>query len=204
MRLGHLHLEPTARSPGISASLLARFDAAKRVRIVNSRHSGELVALNADVVGYSALVADDVDATSATMTEYRHLVETEIAENGGTLANFVGDSFMAIFNEAMAGLRTAIAITTAIEEHNATGEIMCLVEEPAVYKTVRKKVIKTPATTRTVEIPAEYKTVKVNKLVKAAEQDGASVVCGIKTVFHETRQTGNNLVAGIQCDVVIG
>jgi adenylate cyclase len=77
------------------------------------------VALNADVVGYSALVADDVDATSATMTEYRHLVETEIAENGGTLANFVGDSFMAIFNEAMAGLRTAIAITTAIEEHNA-------------------------------------------------------------------------------------
>ena len=43
---------------------------------------------------------------------------------------------------------------------NATGEIMCLVEVPAEYDTVRKKVIKTPATTRTIEIPAEYTTVK--------------------------------------------
>jgi peptidoglycan hydrolase-like protein with peptidoglycan-binding domain len=42
----------------------------------------------------------------------------------------------------------------------ATGEIMCLVEEPAVYKTISKRVVKTPATTRTVEIPAEYTTVK--------------------------------------------
>lgn len=43
---------------------------------------------------------------------------------------------------------------------NATGEIMCLVEEPAVYKTVRKRVVKSPATTKEAEIPAEYKTVK--------------------------------------------
>jgi hypothetical protein len=42
----------------------------------------------------------------------------------------------------------------------ATGEIMCLVEEPAVYTTVTKRVLKTPATTRTVDIPAEYTTVK--------------------------------------------
>nr|MDJ0499047.1 tetratricopeptide repeat protein [Acidimicrobiia bacterium] len=86
---------------------------------MNSKHSGEFVALNADVVGYSALVADDVDATSATMTEYRTLVEAHIAESGGTLASFVGDSFMAIFDDAMAGLRTAIAITTAVETSNA-------------------------------------------------------------------------------------
>lgn len=42
----------------------------------------------------------------------------------------------------------------------ATGEIMCLVEEPDIYKTVTKKVLKTPATTKKVEIPAEYKTIK--------------------------------------------
>jgi hypothetical protein len=41
-----------------------------------------------------------------------------------------------------------------------TGEIMCLVEEPAVYTTVTRQVLKTPATSRTVEIPAEYTTVK--------------------------------------------
>jgi len=38
-------------------------------------------------------------------------------------------------------------------------EIMCLVEVPATYKTITKRVIKTPASTRTVESPAEYKTV---------------------------------------------
>jgi hypothetical protein len=42
----------------------------------------------------------------------------------------------------------------------ATGEIMCLVEEPAVYTTVSKRVVKAPATTRSVEIPAEYTTIK--------------------------------------------
>ena len=78
-----------------------------------------MVALNADVVGYSALVADDVATTTATMTEYRQLVERKVVANGGVLANFVGDSFMAIFDDAMTGLRTAIAITTAVEERNA-------------------------------------------------------------------------------------
>ena len=43
---------------------------------------------------------------------------------------------------------------------HATGEIMCLIEVPAKYKTVKKRVLKKPATTRTVELPAEYKTVK--------------------------------------------
>jgi hypothetical protein len=47
---------------------------------------------------------------------------------------------------------------TRVDE--ATGEIMCLVEVPATYKTVTKRVQVKPATTREVEIPAEYKTVK--------------------------------------------
>ncbi|UCF95346.1 MAG: peptidoglycan-binding protein [Desulfobacterales bacterium] len=49
---------------------------------------------------------------------------------------------------------------------NITGEIMCLVEVPATYKTVRKKVMVAPPTTRTVEIPAEYQTVKKRVMVK--------------------------------------
>ncbi len=53
--------------------------------------------------------------------------------------------------------------------NGATGEIMCLVKVPAVYKTVKKKVVKTPATTKVIEIPAESKTIKVKKLVSAAE-----------------------------------
>ncbi|MEM7254738.1 MAG: peptidoglycan-binding domain-containing protein [Pseudomonadota bacterium] len=42
----------------------------------------------------------------------------------------------------------------------ATGEIMCRVEVPAEYKTVKKRVLKTAARTEKVAVPAEYKTVK--------------------------------------------
>ena len=41
----------------------------------------------------------------------------------------------------------------------STGEIMCLIEVPAVYKTITKQVLKTPASTRQKELPAVYKTV---------------------------------------------
>ncbi len=73
---------------------------------------------------------------------------------------------------------------------NATGEIMCLVEVPAkykvvkkrilkaaasvketvvpaTYKTIRKKVVKTPAQTKKVAVPAKYETITVERLVKA-------------------------------------
>ena len=42
---------------------------------------------------------------------------------------------------------------------NMTGEILCLVEEPAVYETVERRVMVTPATTREEIIPAVTETV---------------------------------------------
>lgn len=85
---------------------------------MNPEH--EFVALNADVVGYSALVADDVALTTAAMSAYHELVSSHVERNGGTLANFVGDSFMAIFPEAMEALRAAISICKAVEGLNAS------------------------------------------------------------------------------------
>ncbi len=82
----------------------------------------ELVALNADVVGYSRLMADDLEATTATMEAYAGLVETKVVESGGTLVNFVGDNFMAVFRDVTDAMQTAIEITTEIEARNATGD----------------------------------------------------------------------------------
>jgi adenylate cyclase len=79
-----------------------------------------MVALNADVVAYSRLMADDLDATTATMEEYAALAERQIVESDGTLVNFVGDNFMAVFDDAVAAVRAAIAITTEVEARNAT------------------------------------------------------------------------------------
>jgi len=54
----------------------------------------------------------------------------------------------------------------AIEKiDNGTGDVMCLVEVPPVFKTVTKRVLKTPASTRATEIPAKYETIRVRKLV---------------------------------------
>jgi len=79
----------------------------------------ELVALNADIVGYSKLLADDLDTTTSTMEEYHHLVEDKINANDGTLVNFVGDNFMSVFEKATDAMATSIGITAAIEERNA-------------------------------------------------------------------------------------
>lgn len=66
--------------------------------------------------------------------------------------------------------------------NEATGEIMCLVEVPATYKTVKRTVLVTPAQTRTEEIPAEYKTVKVRQLVSAASEQRTPVPAVYSTV----------------------
>ncbi|MBT8149436.1 MAG: peptidoglycan-binding protein [Pseudomonadales bacterium] len=64
----------------------------------------------------------------------------------------------------------------------ATGEIMCLVEVPATYKTITKRVLKQPATTRRVEIPAKYETVKIRKLVTPASQRTVEIPAAYNTV----------------------
>ncbi len=64
----------------------------------------------------------------------------------------------------------------------ATGEIMCLVEVPAEYKTVIKKVVATPATTRTVTIPAKYSTVKKRVMVEPPRSVEVEIPAEYKTV----------------------
>ena len=81
-----------------------------------------VVALNADVVGYSRLMADDFTATSAAMASVRDLVLRCVVAGGGRLVNFVGDNFMAVFDEPTAAIHTAIAITTDLEARSAPGQ----------------------------------------------------------------------------------
>lgn len=51
----------------------------------------------------------------------------------------------------------------------ATGEILCRVEVPAVYRTVKKRIVATPARVKTRVIPAKYKTVRVRVVTRPAE-----------------------------------
>lgn len=58
---------------------------------------------------------------------------------------------------------------------HSTGEIMCLVEVPASYKTVKKTVMVNPPGTRTIDIPAEYKTVKKRVMVEPPQERTISI-----------------------------
>jgi len=78
----------------------------------------KIVALNADVVGYSRLVSDDLESTTAAMLRIRQLVDSKITEGGGTLVDFIGDNFMAAFEDAMDAVKSAIAIAAEIEIAN--------------------------------------------------------------------------------------
>lgn len=87
----------------------------------------------------------------------------------------------------------------------STGEIMCLIEVPAEYKTVQKKVVKTAArtvqetipakydtvsrkvvdvaaSTREIVIPAQYDTVKVRKLVNEGSTNTIDIPAEYKSV----------------------
>lgn len=106
------------------------------------------------------------------------------------------------------------ALETRID--NGTGEIMCLVEVPATYKTISKKVLKTaertieekhdaeyktvskrvintPATTKTIVIPAEYKTVAVKRLVSAEKVVRTPVAAVYKDVTSSQKVSDEEL-----------
>jgi len=70
----------------------------------------------------------------------------------------------------------------------STGEIMCLVEVPASYRTIKKQVLKTPATTRNQELPAVYKTVKKRIVATPATTKTVEIPAkyGTVTVTEET------------------
>ena len=65
---------------------------------------------------------------------------------------------------------------------SGTGEIMCLVTIPASYKTISKRVLVTPATTKSTTIPAKYKTVKRRIVEKPASTRTVTIPAEYKMV----------------------
>jgi hypothetical protein len=71
-----------------------------------------------------------------------------------------------------------------------TGEILCLVEVPATYKSITKQVINRAETTRTVVVsPARYKTVRTRVLKKPATTRTINIPAKYKTVRKQVLKT---------------
>jgi len=67
-----------------------------------------------------------------------------------------------------------------------TGEVMCLVTTPAQYRTVTRKVVKTPATTRSVPVAAVYKTITKRVVATPASTRTVTIPAKYKTVKVKT------------------
>jgi class 3 adenylate cyclase len=80
------------------------------------RHLAAILA--ADVEGYSRLMHGDEEATMATLSARRGVVDELIAGYRGRIANTAGDSVLAEFPSVLDAVRCAIEIQAALREAN--------------------------------------------------------------------------------------
>jgi adenylate cyclase len=74
--------------------------------------------LAADVEGYSRLMHGDEEATMATLSAHRALVDELIARHRGRIANTAGDSVLAEFASLLDAVRCAVEIQAALQRAN--------------------------------------------------------------------------------------
>ncbi|MGI9302982.1 MAG: peptidoglycan-binding domain-containing protein, partial [Gammaproteobacteria bacterium] len=79
--------------------------------------------------------------------------------------------------------------TEEASEGKATGRTLCLRETPPVYKTVKQRKLKTPATTQVKEIPAQYKTVKMRKVAAPASEKSTEIPAKTQVVTRKVKVT---------------
>jgi class 3 adenylate cyclase len=75
--------------------------------------------LAADVAGYSALMGADEERTLKRLDAARSIMDARIAQHGGRIANTAGDSVIAEFPNAVAAVRCAVEVQTALRQRNA-------------------------------------------------------------------------------------
>ena len=129
-------------------------------------------------VAEQVLVAEGYDVVEAADAEYRWTEKQVLVKEASTRLEHYDAVYETVTEQVVDVPAHTIwkKGTGPIQKIDAaTGEIMCLVEVPATYKTISKKVLVTPAGTREVEIPAEYKTVRVRELVHDAEERRSTV-----------------------------
>ncbi|MCH8129026.1 MAG: hypothetical protein IIC70_03890 [Acidobacteria bacterium] len=76
--------------------------------------------LHGDVAGYSRLTADNEIETHQTLQTYRRSIEEETGARDGSVEQFVGDEFLAVFPDERSALEAALQIQRRIADGNAS------------------------------------------------------------------------------------
>jgi len=85
-------------------------------------------------------------------------------------------------------------VNPAQKLNGATGEIMCLIKIPAKYKTIKKRVIKTPASVKILEVPAVTTKVKVKKLISEATTKTITLPAITQTIQKKELDTKSEFI----------
>jgi adenylate cyclase len=75
--------------------------------------------LCADVYGYSRLMGGDEEATLATLTAHRKIIDRLIEQHHGRFVNSAGDSVLAEFASVVGAVNCAVDIQIALKTENA-------------------------------------------------------------------------------------
>lgn len=75
--------------------------------------------LNADVVGYSRLMAEDEVATVQRLKSYREQIGSRVKEHHGRVVDSPGDNILAEFPSALDATRCAVEIQQALKNRNS-------------------------------------------------------------------------------------
>lgn len=89
--------------------------------------------------------------------------------------------------------KTTWVASDATADGKKTGRTLCMAEVPAKYTTIKKRVVKTPATIKKVEIPAVYQTQKVRKLVSPPQEKRIKVPAEKQAITKRVRVSGPKL-----------
>ncbi len=159
----------------------------ERVLVKEASTKLELVPAVYDTVTERVMVTPpskkivEVPAKYKTVTERvldkpAHTVWKRGTGQGAGSGSGVGYGGAAAQIERFAGQKV---VDTKVDD---TGEIMCLVEVPASYKTLSKQVLVQPARTDVVEIPARYETVTKTVMAKPPTTREMTIPAEYKTV----------------------
>ncbi|HEX9867613.1 MAG TPA: adenylate/guanylate cyclase domain-containing protein, partial [Candidatus Tectomicrobia bacterium] len=74
---------------------------------------------SADVKSYSRLMGEDEEGTLLTLTAYRQLIDTLLAQYRGRFVGAAGDSVLAEFASVVDAVQCAVAIQTTLKAENA-------------------------------------------------------------------------------------
>jgi len=77
---------------------------------------------------------------------------------------------------------------------NATGEVMCMIHVPPTYKTVKKRIMVSPARIEEINKPAKYKTIKYKKMVQPPKKNVVPVPAQYKTITKKVKVAEGKMI----------